>query len=321
MPTSHSSAAMREGVREVLCAKDSVELFGPNEKRAKIRYRRLVREVHPDVNGNSPESQGAMKKLNKLWDEYGSRTGIKQPMEAGKRRPTEITRNGTFAVLCEGVKWVAVERVAIDGLAGRNGPDCTELEEILDGSPVCLARHDKVKIISQNAGSHVAYELRPARTIAYGRRMLFLSSLRAMLPDGKLHPADFAWISKRVLFLTGAMTKSGTMFGPGPKDVDGNVNPIDCLAIAPDTHMLVVVTSRFLIDGDDGLSNRDGVIRAYLRCVNPMLRDDHATQRMVRFLQGVIGDRAVGSKELMCEFDDLLAKLFGGLHFHEMETL
>ena len=311
---------MGDGIREVLCAKDSFELFGPNEKRARIRYRRLVREVHPDANGNSPESQGAMKKLNKLWDEYESRTGIKQPTDTGKRRPTEITRNGTLVVLCDGAKWVAVERAAIDSWVNRNGPDCTELQKILEGSPVCLARHDRVKLITQSAGSHVAYEFRPSHTVAHGRRIMLLSSLKAMLPDGKMHPADFAWISKRVLFLAGAMSKAGIVFDGGPKDVDGNVSPIDCLAIAPDTHMLVVVTSRFLSEGD-GPAHRDELIRWYLQCVKPMLRDDYATQRIVKFLQGAVVDRVTGSKALMCEFDELLVKLFGGLHFHEMETL
>lgn len=289
-----------DAIQEILSASNSIELFGPNEKRAKIRYRRLVREVHPDSN-DSPDAEEAMKKLNRLWSKYNARTGAVRRECA--RVPEEITRNDTFAIFSEGDKWLVVERRP-DG----NGRFESIDNDALLGTPICFLGRNKTKAISQPDGIHAAYETVPTDAVSGGRRIMFLSSIGPMLPD-KMHEADFAWITKRVLFLSCLLADRGVT-------LDGKV---DCLAIAPDTHVLAVMAC--VAAPVDVLSDRDKLILQYLDCMVPIVRECRATERIERFMRGVIGDRWVSTGDLMREYDNLMYELFGGIKWHDMQTI
>lgn len=297
-------------IEEVLSATDALDLFGTIEKRAKIRYRRLVREVHPDANGNSDESNEAMKRLNKLWREYQTRTGAVTPAP-GRVRPTEIARNITYVVLDEGDKWTVVERAASAHPNDAYDLDCARVMDMIDGTPVCLLKCDRTKVISQSDGLHLAYETVPHKTITSGNRIMFLNSVRAHLAFGRMHPEDFAWITKRVLFLSCVLAECRMTIGGDDKT--------ECLAIAPDAHMLVVVTR--LDSTTDPWGERDGLISQYLERVTPMTHDTEEVGSIVKFMNGVIGDRWASAKELMTEYDDAMCRLFGGIHFHEMKVI
>lgn len=294
-----------DAIREVLSASNSVELFGPNEKRAKIRYRRLVREVHPDSN-DSPDAEEAMKRLNRLWGKYQTRTGAVRRAEG--RVPEEITRNDTFAVFSDGEKWLVVERSPNgDGHFGA----IQGVNDTLDGTPIRVLECDGTKAISQPDGVHAAYDTTPSGTVLGRRRVTFISSVEPMLPDGAMHEADFAWITKRVLYLSGVLVRCGATL-----DCESMV---DCLAIAPDTHVLAVVAC--IKGATDVWAERDSLISQYLECMESIARRCDATTRIERFMRGVIGDRWAGTGELMREYDELMYELFGGIHWHEMETI
>lgn len=65
-----------DGMEKVLTATTAKELFGSNDKRAKITYRRLARSVHPDMFDTDSEKQRAQKafqKLIDLWETHGKK--------------------------------------------------------------------------------------------------------------------------------------------------------------------------------------------------------------------------------------------------------
>ena len=98
MVTSSSS----QDVALVLDATSATDLFGANKNRARIRYRRLARSVHPDMGG----SEDAMARLNRLWDEY-NRT---EDSHSDGNTPIEVTRNDQYAIFKEHDKLLVVER-------------------------------------------------------------------------------------------------------------------------------------------------------------------------------------------------------------------
>lgn len=296
-------------IEEVLSATDALDLFGTIEKRAKIRYRRLVREVHPDANGNSDESNEAMKRLNRLWREYQTRTGAVVP-ESGHVIPVEVTRNIAYVVFDECGYWMVVERDVSPLPDNKYDADCGRISEIVDGTPVCLLGCDRTKVISQPDGLHLAYETTPHTSISGGHKIMFLSSIGFRIM-GVMCPEDFAWITKRVLFLSCVLAECGMTISGDDKT--------ECLAVAPDTHMLAVVT-RF-VSTDDPWGERDRLIAQYLVCILPITRETEEVYSIVKFMNGVIGDRWANAKELMTEYDDAMCRLFGGLSFHKMEVI
>lgn len=90
------ATCVSDEVREVLASADAGAFFGPNRKRAQIRYRRLARMVHPDMGG----SEEAMARLNVLWDEYNGRKpdGGALPLRGhAKRQVRRVLRGGALA--------------------------------------------------------------------------------------------------------------------------------------------------------------------------------------------------------------------------------
>lgn len=284
-------------------ATDCAALFGPNMRRAEIRYRRLARAVHPDMGGGME----AMKRLNALWDEYKARAGAFRRTDGARRRPAEVTRNEAYVVLDEGDRWVVVDR-AVSG--PKTSRDSGELADVVEGSPVCVLGVSSTKSISQPDGAHAAYECVPDRSLSEGRRMTFLSSLGPHLPDGTMHPADLAWVTKRVLFLALAL-----------ESVDSRLArpACECLAVAPDTHMLALV-SPWDVEHGCGRVRRD-VAEDYRARMGEVSGDGPEARRISRFVEGFGVDGHTPAADIMREYDELMVELFGGLRFHEMKTV
>lgn len=303
MPTSGYSD---EDVGLVLSVTDPTSLFGDNERRARIRYRRLAKSVHPDANGNSPESVEAMKRLNALWDAY---RGVDSRVTAGMRKPTEITRNASYVILDEHDTWLVVDRSVSDGMMGRSMV-LDGLRDTINRSPVCMLSVAGNKVLSQPDGLHVAYTCSVPDCVSYGRTVIMLGSLGDMLPNGTLHPADLAWIAKRAIFLDGALEHN--------KLEIRRDSTTDVLAIAPDSHMLVVVAPWAI--GNRNSTTYWQVTNGLLSTGAELFGNDRMSRRIVTFMRGVAVDHVTSASDMLREFDDLLIELFGGLRFHEMET-
>lgn len=290
-PTSPSSE-----IAEVLASKDARKFFGEDKVKAINKYRILAHVCHPDTGGTVE----AMSKLNAMWDEYN-----------GRRRPDkpgEITRGNVYAVFSEGDHWLVVRRDLYQGIA--MATNNLEFANLISGSPVCVVSSRSVRRIKQPDGVHAAYMCAPPDTVSDA---IMLPSLARRLPGGKLHPADLAWITKRVLFLAAAIAKCNLRFSE---------TPCECLAIDPKSHMLCVVAPWALVESrGHSIAEQRAVTNDFLMCAEPMIAKDTQSMRILRFLEGVEVDNYAESSALMREFDELLVELFGGFKFHKMEVV
>lgn len=296
MATSSSS----QDVALVLGAASATDLFGANENRARIRYRRLARSVHPDMGG----SEDAMARLNRLWDEY-NRT---EDSHSDSNTPIEVTRNNQYAIFKEHDKLLVVERLASDSICLPH--DVSDIKKKLDMTPVCMLELNGSKHISQSDGLHAAYIC----DVPYNAKvnLIMLESLKDRLPDGMLHPRDLAWITKRVLFLDGVLSSTRMDLR----------NLTRGLAIDPVNHMLVIVSPWEILGVIDAetLMTR-ALLDHFLTCIAPVMADDKRSNRIKRFVIGTRMDRVTGWGDIMREYDDLLEELFGHPRFHVMEVI
>lgn len=296
MVTSSSS----QDVALVLDATSATDLFGANKNRARIRYRRLARSVHPDMGG----SEDAMARLNRLWDEY-NRT---EDSHSDGNTPIEVTRNDQYAIFKEHDKLLVVERLASDSIWLPH--DVSDIKKRLDTTPVCMLELNGSKYISQGDGLHVAY-ICDAPDNAKGN-LIMLESLKDRLPGGVLHPRDLAWITKRVLFLEGVLSSMR-------RDLH---NITRGLAIDPVNHMLVIVSPWEILGMSDAHTLMARVLLDhFLACIVPVTADDKRSNRIKRFVIGARMDRVTGWGDIMREYDDLLEELFGQPRFHVMEVI
>ena len=127
MPATRSAYAdmLPKEITQVLEAKTPSDLFPANKNRARNMYRRLVRAVHPDMNGGAPEAIEATKHLNSLWSEYenggkpktattatGAGATAARPNKP-KTDMREVIRNGNVAMFVkDGKERILVKRAA-----------------------------------------------------------------------------------------------------------------------------------------------------------------------------------------------------------------
>jgi hypothetical protein len=139
-----------------------------------------------------------------------------------------------------------------------------------------------------------------------------LTSLDGRLHGGVMHPADMAWVTKRILYLCAAMGRKSLRFS-------GHVDPAQCVAISPENHMLALMTP-WELDTSDGSTQWQRVLVG--SCL-PHLRDmadGERCRRILRFLEGTMLDTYTESIDLVREFDELMYELFGPPKFHVMEV-
>lgn len=277
-------------VGEVLAARDAGAFFGPNKKRAQIRYRRLARMVHPDMGG----TEEAMAKLNALWDEYNGRKVSKG------HALTEVMRNSRYAVFSEKGHWLVVDRKS-DACALDSQHE--SVDRLIDGSPVCMLEWRSSKAIAQPGGRHAAYV---CDVPGVAGNAFMLQDLMAHIPGSVIHPADLAWVTKRILYLEAVLAKCDAHLE----------NPIEDLALASDTHMLCVIAPW---DVAPGCKSRE-LVSAWMDCIDPCVQSDYQSKRIRLFLRGSVMDRVTEPGMLFKEFDELLLELFGKPRFHVMEV-
>jgi len=296
------TSGFNEDVALVNGAASATALFGTNGKAAKIRFNRLRKSVHPDMNGGSMEAEEAFKRLNRLWDEYCGRP-------SGMKRPPELTRNGAYAVLDDGGSWLVVERMANGRIKGlRNG---TFLSDVLEGGPACVFNDVEGMLIAQPDGDHAAYRCEFPDKVGRGRKAVTIEHLNGILKDGTYHPADLAWVTKRVIYLAAAMSSVGVEFAREPSE---------CLVVAPDAHLLCVMAPWELRDSDGGIPSQRRLVSSFAECVRGSVGTDKRSVGIMRFIDGTVRDGHAESCDILREFDGFLYGLFGKPKWHEMET-
>lgn len=276
-------------VGEVLAATDAGAFFGPNRKRAQIRYRRLARMVHPDMGG----TEEAMAKLNVLWDEYNGRKVSKGHALA------EVMRNGRYAVFSESGHWLVVDRKS-DSCATDSQHE--SVGRLIDKSPVCMLEWRSSKAIAQPGGRHAAYVCDVPNVAADA---FMLQHFMRHLPGSVIHPADLAWVTKRILYLEAILAKCDAHLR----------NPVNDLALAADTHMLCIIAPWDIAPGYEPRK----LIEEWRDLIDPCIQHDYQSKRIRLFLRGSVMDRVTNPGALFREFNELLYELFGKPRFHVME--
>ena len=341
--TSPYAEMLPPEIDEILSAASATELFGTNVRRAEIRYRRLVRTVHPDLNGNAPEAVEATSKLNSLLADYkkvmnGSGDGgVAKDGSAGSESggvsgddaetggdgssgdakssaPTlvEICRSDLSALFKKSDGYVLVNRrpdiSVTDGLGADAKTKLEGLARIMKGSPIGIVTvYGKAFGIAQPDGTHESVNIK--HDLLDGKhRMCRLSDVGKHLAGGKLDAEDAAWIMKRLLFIDGTLTH----FGVGIKD---DVEVWDGIILFPDDHFVLIYDVGMLTSDSDG----DGTLReCLLKPLFDVIGDDAKSKSMRSFVRGSIIDKVTSDSALLEEMDDLCRDIFGGIAFHKM---
>ena len=337
--TSPYADTLPPEIEEILSAASATDLFGTNVRRAEIRYRRLVRTVHPDLNGNAPEAVEATSKLNSLWADYkkvmhgsddgdGSKAGSSGGTsddgttaagddgsnDAKASAPTfiEICRSDLSAMFRQTDGHVLVNRkprVSVtDGLGADAKVKLANLAKTMSTSPVGVVAVDgRAFGIAQPDGTHES--VRISHDLLDGKhRMCRLSDIGKHLTDGKLDAEDAAWIMKRLLFIDGALTCAGINIKEG-------VNPWDGILLFPDKHFVLIYDISMLKSGrDEKRTLRERLLKPLL----DLIGDDAKSKSMRSFVRGSIVDHATSDSALLEEMDDLCMDVFGGIAFHKM---
>lgn len=340
--TSPVSPEVEEDIRLVISAADPVSLFGPNAKRARIRYRRLARSVHPDANGGADGSDEAMRRLNALWESYREMTeggGTSQTKAQAKAKTKtketgdakaktgatgggtkfvhELTRTPSVVLFMERGGWLVVSRKAgASPRINRTPERLADLASVVESSPVRMLEMRAEKTIRQADGGHAAISCDVPAFYDISQHLIPVAGIGGHLPTPTMAPEDVAWVAKRCLFFAAALRKAGLSFADG-------VRPADCVVIGTEVHVLLLVAPHLLEDaeGDRVEEAEHAVVTSLLGELLAATSDaTYAGHRMRRFLEGAMADRSTDAASLVRELDDVCLDVFGKPRFHHMEV-
>lgn len=326
MPATRSAYAdmLPKEITQVLEAKTPSDLFPANKNRARNMYRRLVRAVHPDMNGGAPEAIEATKHLNSLWSEYenggkpktattatGAGATAARPNKP-KTDMREVIRNGNVAMFVkDGKERILVKRAASTPLtSGDITKRISKLSKVFDGSPVVVMVPDgDAMTLMQGDGAHYMTILRGAELP--DALHFLLSDLGKHLRGGILHPRDAGWVLKRLLFICGALEDAGLGFKDPKKAWEAFV-------IYPDSHLVVLFDTDALTE-KGARTDAKNIRSAMLDPFADVVGDDWKSRKMAAFALGSAIDTKTSIGALLREFDETLEDVFGGIRFHVME--
>ena len=303
-------------VSEIMTASDSMGLFGPIRRRAAVKYRRLMRSVHPDVDP-SPAAAEAAARLNALWEEWQAEHAGKPSHAAGhapaaKTETVRVLAIGESTLFKTAWGWLDVANEPEPAGSGARVASLPvgvlgKLHGMVAGSPVWVPSPSSLEpiMIPQKDGLHAAIKTKTGGDSESMSDGWPLSALGAV--DGR----DLAWILKRLVFLGSAMDAAGVTLP----------NLGERVIVRPSTHQLGLVSligvgeaSGTDADHDPMISLMEAFIRLASTTASP-----HVRRKLTAFARGcMVASRPDGS-ELMRELDTVLQDLFGPASYHEME--
>lgn len=303
-------------VSEIMSAADAMALFGTIRRRAAVKYRRLMRSVHPDVDP-SPAAAEAAARLNALWEEWQAEHGGKPSHAAGhapaaKTETTRVLATGESTLFKTAWGWLDVANEPTAAGSGAHtarvpAGSLSKLHGMVAGSPVWVPSPNGIEpiMIPQKDGLHAAIKTKTGgdpESMADGWPLAALGSV-----DGR----DLAWILKRLVFLGSAMDAAGVTL----PDLGERV------IVRPSTHQLGLVS--FIGMGDASKTDGDddpmaSLMEAFIRLASTT-DSPHVRHKLTAFARGcMVASRPDGS-ELMRELDSVLQDLFGPASYHEMK--
>lgn len=335
---------MIEDCERIIKTTSPQELFGTNEKRSKIVYRRLARAVHPDLYPDSEKkiASQAFVKLTEYWELY--QNGAKTSTDHGKKAPKagvmatgkhEYTLGDMFSD--EGI--YARYRASYDA-----GHQPVELFVTKDPTDNDLTGQyaEFLKLISSEVpekyhafypgfvekfryrGSDNRDHTVLAQTIPSGFSPM--TKILEVYPQG-INGRDVAWMFKRMLTALGNAHDIGLVHGAAT---------LNSFLIHPELHGLILSEWQYAVREGEVLTaiqaeNQNDYpqsvfdkepatvhldIAMAAKAARKLLHKD-APRQLHIFFQACMTTKKFKAAELLREFDILLERLYGPPRFHE----
>lgn len=313
--------AANEAITEINEATTALGLFSKNRKRAGITYRRLMRQVHPDIDP-SDEAKDAATKLNALWQEWQDLySGSSAKPKAKRSKPTlrRMARmrggDGSTAFVIfrndSDGSWMQVtSKPSADHVMKTDDEIMTALNSLQDkakGSPVLVPNHIEQVMVNQKDGQHEAmrWTTDPAIANAWTADDL----LKTKYGHG-VHGRDIIWILKRFLYLDDLVNHAGL-------SVDTKLaKPEDAVLIAPSAHTIMLGSPLDLHRTTDDDYGRP-MLQAVRNLIGPATGDQ--SHKLAMFINGCISDDITSGRVVMSELDELSYELYGEPAYHRMD--
>lgn len=330
-------------MEQILEAANGTELFGKNEKRAKITYRRLARSVHPDMfldQSDKDKAQKAFQKLSVLWEAYsrgngnatahadpGVKTNIVKTSKREYRVDGEIKADPFFTRL-EASYDDGHEKATILIVANPKNEDLAEnhiraIRKITaDVDERYKGFYPEIIEVFQHVEGGVS---RRGLVQTHHDGLVPFTKILERYPDG-ISGRDVAWIFRRMLVAVGNAHDVGL--------VNGGVT-MDSLFIQPEDHGVVLNDWQYSVATGETLKAVPQAWKAdyrekYLKkepvthsldinlcaTVADRLLAADQPKRMRNFFKVCMKERTLTAQVLLREFDLVLKDIYGAPKFH-----
>lgn len=327
----------------VLDAKDAQGLFGNNEKRARILYRRLARSVHPDMLDFSLQERAnaAFTRLTELWEQWNAKSNpnASAANSASKKQAETIStdrRTYTVTDRPQGDPFFSRMNATYDG-----DQEAVILIATKPGNADLADRHVKSLnqlqkcVPEQFRGFYPKvletfhYQSRSAthRGVVQSRFSGFtpFSKILEVYPSG-INGRDVAWIFRRMLVAVGNAHDIGLVHG---------AVSMDALFVNPEEHGVILADWQYSVPVGESLRAVPQSLKAdypdealakkpvkhsldisLCAKVADRLLESTGPRRMRNFFAVCMKNGNLQANVLLAEFDKLLLELYGEPTFH-----
>ncbi len=326
---------------EVLTVNKADELFaGLNDTDAEHKYRKLQREVHPDMwqeEIDKDRATIAFIYLNELWESFNGETAEKNsnPNIIQTHRHTYIIKKSWWEA-----DGFSIQKTEYEG---PNQYAYLVFPKIATDNDLNLNAAQKIKLLNEDVNNKykafypvlmesfkfdINGKQTQCHTINIPENLYTLREALAENPTG-LNGRDVAWIYKRLLVAMGNAHELGL--------VHGGIN-LDSILIEPDQHGLLLTNWQYAVEIGERLKAYPKSSRAYypeyVFQKQPLTADldialasrtmlklggDVLPKPMQIFFKACTGTNNPPAAQLLAEFNTLLERVYGEPKFHKFE--
>lgn len=302
-----------EAIDLIEAAADPGDLFGADPARS---YRRLARLTHPDTGNRDPRAEQAFARLADLWRRYRDRDG-RVLVARGDLANLYRDPRGLLKVSRDPADNDLIEREA------------RALARIMARGDLRLAAYFPELITAVRVPGTAQGATHRGHVVASLEGFVTLAQVRAAFPGG-VHPADAAWMWRRLLVAIGAAHRAGVIHGAVlPEHVlihpaEHGLVLIDwCYSGPGPAHRVPAIVARHrdryppeILAGRP--AGPDADIWLATTCMTSLI-GDQIPAPLAAFARGCLlaspRSRPDNAWRLLAELDEVLARLFGPRRF------
>lgn len=329
---------MIEDCEQVLKATTPNQLFGTNEKRSKIIYRRLARAVHPDLYPDADKklASKAFVKLTEYWELHQ-----KPSKKASKALREDVITTGKHEYILGDIfsDRGIYSRYTATYDAGHENVQVLITKEAIDND-LTAQYAQTLKKLNDTPEAFRGFYPELVESFRYRtpdnvdhativqrlpEGFVPLSKVVEVYPQG-IHGRDVAWIFKRILTALGNAHDLGLVHG---------APTLDSFLILPEQHGIILSEWQYSVETGNPLKALQGEYKSDYpeKVFNKEAVDYHldlqiaakAAQRLLRkdaprqfniFFKACMTTKHLTCAQLLREFDLLLERLYGKPTFH-----